>query len=316
MLGGMHSRHTIDCDVLPRFTAAYLRIAGDECAFIEAHTSHALPRLMAALEANGKKPESVRYLVVTHAHLDHAAGASAVLAACPNATLLAHPRAAKNLIDPAKLIAGATHVYGEERFAKLYGKIEPIPQERVKTLADGETFELGGAKLQALHTAGHAWHHFAVDDPTLATVYTGDTFGLVYPALQRGIRFALATTSPTGFHAGEAHKSIDRIVALGREAACLTHYDEVRDLEECARQLRAWIDRSEQWVVEAAASPLQGKEIEVSISAKLREAIAKDTSSRGLALTDDDWKLLALDIELNGQGLAYAAEERRKPAKA
>src|SRR5436305_1331356 len=118
-----HTRHTIDCDVLPQFTAAYLRLAGDECAFIEAHTSHALPRLLAALAAHGRKPEEVRYLVVTHAHLDHAAGASAVLAACPNATLLAHPRAAKNLIDPSKLIAGASHVYGEARFAKLYGTI-------------------------------------------------------------------------------------------------------------------------------------------------------------------------------------------------
>jgi glyoxylase-like metal-dependent hydrolase (beta-lactamase superfamily II) len=311
-----HSRHTIDCDLIARFTAAYLRVAGDECAFIEAHTSHALPRLLAALAANGRRPEDVRYLVVTHAHLDHAAGASAVLGACPNATLLAHPRAAKNLIDPARLIAGATHVYGEERFAKLYGKIEPIPKERVKSLADGETFELGGATLQALHTAGHAWHHFAVDDPALSTVYTGDTFGLVYPALQRGVRFALATTSPTGFHAAEAHKSIDRILSLGREAACLTHFDEVRDLEECATQLRGWIDRSDQWVKEAAASSAPLKELETTISGKLRAAIAEDTSSRGLSLTPADWELLALDIELNGQGLAYAAEEKRKALKA
>ena len=308
-----HARITVDCDVMPRFTAAYLRIAGEECAFIEAHTSHALPRLLAALAERGKKPEQVRYVVVTHAHLDHAAGASALLAACPNATLLAHPRAAKNLVDPARLIAGATHVYGEERFAKLYGTIAPIPQERVKTLADDETFELGGATLRALHTAGHAWHHFAVDDPTLSTVYTGDTFGLVYPALQRGLRFALATTSPTGFHAAEARKSVDRILALGRDAACLTHFDEVRDLDECARQLHRWIDLSDQWVTEGAASSLPTKELEASISAKLREAIAQDTSTRGLTLTPADWDLLSLDIELNGQGLAYAAEEKRKP---
>ena len=310
-----HSRVTIDCDVLPRFTAAYLRIAGDECAFIEAHTSHALPKLLAALEANGKKPEQVRYLVVTHAHLDHAAGASAVLAACPNATLVAHPRAAKNLIDPARLIAGATQVYGAERFAKLYGTIAPIPQERVRTLADGETLDLGDAKLQALHTAGHAWHHFAVDDPALCTVYTGDTFGLVYPALQRGIRFALATTSPTGFHAAEARKSVDRILALGREAACLTHFDEVRDLAECARQVHDWIDLSDQWVQEAATSSLTGKELETSLSEKLRAAIAEDTSTRGLALTAEDWEVLALDIELNGQGLAYAVGELRTAPK-
>lgn len=308
-----HSRVTIDCDLLPRFTAAYLRIAGDECAFVEAHTSHALPKLLAALAANGKKPEQVRYLIVTHAHLDHAAGASAVLAACPNATLVAHPRAARNLIDPARLIAGATEVYGAERFAKLYGVVAPIPARRVKTLADGETIDLGDAKLQALHTAGHAWHHFAVDDPRLSTVYTGDTFGLVYPALQRGIRFALATTSPTGFHAAEARKSVDRILGLGRDSACLTHFDEVRDLAECGRQLHRWIDRSDRWVQEGAASAMDRPALETWISEALRAAIVEETSSRGLALDLSDWQLLALDIELNGQGLAHAVEGHRKP---
>src|SRR5687768_9212811 len=126
-----HARFTIDCDVLPKFTAAYLRIAGDEAAFIETHTGHAVPRLMRALDARGMRSEQVRWVVVTHAHLDHAAGASAVLARCPNATLLAHPRAARHLIDPSKLVASATSVYGAARFAELYGTIDPIPKERV-----------------------------------------------------------------------------------------------------------------------------------------------------------------------------------------
>src|SRR5215204_1730796 len=95
-----HSRITIDADIIPLFTACYLRIAGDECAFIEAHTVHALPRLLRALAANGKRPEDVRFIVVTHAHLDHAAGAGSLLAACPNATLVAHPRTAKHLVEP------------------------------------------------------------------------------------------------------------------------------------------------------------------------------------------------------------------------
>lgn len=307
----LHSRHTIDADVVPKFTSVYLRIAGGECAFVEAHTAHALPRLLAALRSHGKKPEDVRYVVVTHAHLDHAAGASALLGACPNATLLAHPRTAKHLADPTKLVASATQVYGPERFEKLYGKIDPIAPSRIRSLADNETFDLGGATLQALHTSGHAWHHLAVDDPTLETVYTGDTFGLVYPALQRGARFALASTSPTGFHAGEARKSIDRIAQRGRKAACLTHFDEVRDIEECARQLHAWIDRSSQWVDEAAAGPAESAFIEKDIARKLRDAIQMETSSRGIALTRDDWDLLSLDIELNAQGLAYAAMEQR-----
>ena len=110
----LHTRITIDCDATTaQFTAAYLRIAGEECAFIETETSHARPKLLAALEKAGRRVEDVRWVVVTHAHLDHAAGAGGLLAACPRATLLAHPRAAKHLINPEKLIKSATAVYGE-----------------------------------------------------------------------------------------------------------------------------------------------------------------------------------------------------------
>src|SRR5262245_42034392 len=139
-----HARYTIDCDVLPQWTAAYLRVAGDECAFIETHTAHALGKLLAELAMRGRRPEDVRWIVVTHAHLDHAAGAGALLAKCPNATLLAHPRAVGHLVDPTKLVASATKVYGEARFAELYGSIDPIPHERARALDDGATFDLGG----------------------------------------------------------------------------------------------------------------------------------------------------------------------------
>lgn len=307
-----HERITIDCDVLPKFTAAYLRLAGDECAFIEAHTAHAVPRLLAALEAAGKKPEDVRWVVVTHVHLDHAGGASRLMQACPNATLLAHPRAARHLVDPSRLVASATSVYGAARFAELYGRIDPIPQERVRALDDGATFDLGGATLRVHHTEGHAKHHFVVDDPAAESVYTGDAFGLVYPALQRGVRFAIASTSPTDFDPDKAHESIDRIVALGEAAACLTHFDAVTDIEEVASQLHAWIDRSRTWRDQAAASDASVAETTARIEEELRAAIAKDAEGRGLALGAEDWRLLALDIELNAQGIAFVADRMRR----
>jgi len=309
----MHARFTIDSDVLPKFTATYLRTAGDECAFIEAHTSHALPRLLAALEAHRKRPEDVRWVVVTHAHLDHAAGAGALLARCPNATLLAHPRAARHLVDPEKLVASATSVYGEKRFAELYGTVGPIPQERVRALEVVETLELGHATLRVHHTQGHAKHHFVVDDPKIGTVYTGDAFGLAYPALQKnGKRFAIPSTSPTDFDPAEARKSIDRIVALGEPAACLTHFDEVRDIAEVARQLHAWIDRSEKWRDDAIASSASVAEMTTTIQKALREAIDDDVKRRDIVFGEEDWKLLALDIELNAQGIAFVADRLRK----
>jgi len=292
-----HARFTIDADVTPRFTACYLRVAGDECAFVEAHTAHALPRLLAALAAQGRTPEQVRYVVVTHAHLDHAAGASALLAACPRATLLAHPRTAKHLVDPEKLVQGAKAVYGEQRFRELYGEVKPVPAERVRALGDGESFELGGAKLTVWHTSGHAYHHFVVDDPATETVFTGDTFGLVYPALQAHGRFAIPSTSPTGFNAEEARKSLDRVLSLNERFVCPTHFDAYEDVDVIAAQVRRFIDRADGWVREAA-----GDADESRFVAAWWQAIAEEAPSFGQA----EKALLALDVELNAQGLAYA----------
>ncbi len=303
-----HARTTIDAYVTPRFTACYLRTAGDECAFVEAHTAHALPRLLAALESAGRRPEDVRFVVVTHAHLDHAAGAGALLAACPNATLLAHPRTAKHLIDPSKLVQGATAVYGAERFAKLYGTIQPIPAARVRALADGEAFELGGAKLTAWHTSGHAFHHMIVDDPATESVYTGDTFGLVYPALQAYGRFALPSTSPTGFDAAEARRSLDVVLALGERFVCPTHYDAWDDGAAIGAQVRRFVDRADAWVEAAARGGEDGAALEARQTAAWWAAIAEEAPRFGEA----ERALLALDVELNAQGLAHAALERKK----
>jgi glyoxylase-like metal-dependent hydrolase (beta-lactamase superfamily II) len=307
-----HERFTIDADITPRFTACYLRIAGDECAFIEANTAHAVPRLLSALAAHGRVPAEVRWVVVTHAHLDHAAGASALLAACPNATLLAHPRAAKNLIDPAKLVAGATAVYGAARFAELYGKLDPIPSEHVRVLEDGEEFPLGDAQLRALHTYGHAFHHLVVDDPATDTVFTGDAFGVVYPSLQTHGRFALPSTSPTGFHGVEAQLSLDRILGLGRRWVCPTHFDAYEDAAPIGAQVRRFVDRAASWVEQASRGSETLQQIQERLMRSWREAILEEAPRFG----EVELRFLALDIELNAQGLAFAADALRAERRA
>lgn len=301
---------TIDCDYLaPQLAAAYLRVQDGEAAFIETCTTHSAPKLLAALAAEGMSPDDVRYVVVTHAHLDHAGGASALMRACPRATLLAHPRASRHLIDPSKLVASARAVYGAQRFDELYGTIEPIDAARVKALDDGAEVPFGGASLRVVHTRGHANHHFVVVDAAREAVFTGDSFGLVYPRLQRGARFAIASTSPTDFDAAEALASVDRIVATGARRACLTHFGELTDLDVVAVQLRRWIERSEALVVEAARRP--AVEAEAWIAGELRAAMDAEAKAVGLSFDAGDWELLALDLGLNAQGLAWVASKRR-----
>ena len=286
--------------------AAYLRVQGDEAAFIETNTTHAAPLLLRSLAEQGLDRSQVRYVIVTHVHLDHAGGASALMAACPNATLLAHPRAARHLIDPAKLVASARAVYGAERFDTLYGTIEPIDAARVTSLDDGASVAFGDATLRFWHTRGHANHHFVVHDDARDTVYTGDAFGLVYPRLQRGTRFAFPSTSPTDFDADAALASLDRILALGTRSACLTHFGEIEDLHVVADQLRTWLRLSAKLVEEAAGRA----DAESYIHARLESALLQSAADAGIVVDAGDRELLAFDLALNAQGLAHAASKK------
>jgi glyoxylase-like metal-dependent hydrolase (beta-lactamase superfamily II) len=297
---------TIDCEyTAPRFAAAYLRVQDGEAAFVETGTAHAVPRMLAALAAEGLRPEDVRYVIITHVHLDHAGGAAALMAACPRATLLAHPRAARHAIDPSKLVASATQVYGAARFAALYGSVDPIPAERVRALDDGAAAPLGTATLHFHHVRGHANHHFVVHDPAAGTVFTGDAFGLVYPALQRARPFALPSTSPTDFDGPAALTAVDRIVSLATPRVHPTHFGEVTAIAEVAAQLRRWLELSSDLVRAHAGAPQA--ESQPAIGEALRARLPDEAAASGLTLDAQDLSLLALDLDLNAQGLAFAA---------
>lgn len=296
----------IDCDyVQPSLACAYLRVSGAECAFIETNTSHAVPKLLDALRQHRMRPEDVRYVIITHVHLDHAGGASALLSACPNATLLAHPRAARHAIDPSRLIAGATAVYGPERFASLYGSIAPIDPGRVRALDDNTEVSFGNTSLKFFHTRGHANHHFVVFDPAVETVFTGDAFGLVYPRLQSRGLLAFPSTSPTDFDGPAAHASIDKIVSLGTPTVSLTHFGQHTEVNAIAAQLHDWLSLSEELLCES--KKLSVSEREAWLTVKLTEAFDRRADTLGLTLDQDCRALVEFDRALNAQGLAFAA---------
>ena len=171
-------------------------------------------------------------------------------------------------------------------------------------MADGESVDFGRGTFRMHHTRGHAKHHFVVEDDAADAVFTGDTFGLAYPALQRAGTFAYPSTSPAGFEAEEARKSIDRVLALKRKTVCLTHYGPYEAQTEIADQLRPWIDLSER-LLEVART--KGPDAEPTVREALRAHMVEAAAARGLELTDTDWKILQFDLDLNAQGLVAVA---------
>ncbi len=146
-----HGIHTIDSGfVRPQFDAAYLMVENGRGAFIDCGTNHSVPRMLAALDAAGITADEVDWLILTHVHLDHAGGAGELIAQLPNAKLVVHPRGARHMIDPSALWAGASAVYGEAVMEQTYGRLRPIPPERVIEAPDNYVVDLAG-RLLLLH---------------------------------------------------------------------------------------------------------------------------------------------------------------------
>lgn len=291
--------------VRPQLDAAHILSAGGHAAFIDTGVNDSVPALLGALAAVGHAPEDVRYVILTHIHLDHAGGASALMAQLPRAELVVHPRGARHMADPSRLIAGSMAVYGEAAFRKLYGEIAPIPAERIRATADGERLSLGDRALEFIHTPGHAKHHHCIVDLDGDAVFTGDTFGLSYRVFDvDGAPFIFPTTTPVDFDPDAAHASIERILGYQTSAAYLTHYSRVTDLPRLAADLHADLDA----FVKLALAAEDAAALEAAIMAHLTARLAAHGYT-GPDAEQQTW--LSLDAELNAQGLWFWREHRR-----
>ena len=307
-----HGISAIDAEYLySGHAAAHLIEDSGRAAFVDVGTNDSVPYLLAGLAELGIARESVDYVLLTHVHLDHAGGAGRLMRALPNARAVLHPRGARHMIDPTKLIAGSKAVYGEERFARLYGELVPIPAARVQVAADGERLALGARTLELIHTPGHARHHYAVVDAAHASIFTGDTFGISYRALDtpRG-NFITPSTVPTQFEP-EAHlASVDRMLSFRPESMYLMHFSRVTGVPRLAELLKAQIRE----LATIARRHAHASDRAAAIRADMLALWIELARSEGSTLEPGALeRALAGDLELNTQGLiAWLDRDRER----
>lgn len=279
----------------------YLIRRGDDYAFIEAGTAHGVPRLLALLDARGIAHERVRYVIPTHVHLDHAGGVGVLMRTLPAASLVAHPRGARHLIDPAKLIAGASAVYGAEAVTAMYGEIAPVPESRVIVADDGHRLPFGDGELVFVDTPGHARHHFSIWDAHSRGFFTGDTFGLSYREFDgpQG-PFLFPTTTPVQFEPDAWLQTIERYLSFAPQRMYLTHYGVVENVPKLAQDLREGIERYRDIGGRLRTAPQRHEQLREALMA---DALAALRAQHNPVPEAQARELLQFDMELNAQGL-------------
>lgn len=290
------------CGSQPQLTAVHLIIENGRAAFVDTAMNSSVPRLMAVLAAQGLAPEQIDYVILTHIHLDHAGAAGTLMTLLPQAKLVVHPRGARHMIDPAKLVEGSIAVYGVEAVRRVYGNILPIPAERIIEAQHGQTLDLNGRKLLLLDTPGHARHHICIRDEHTGHFFTGDTFGFSYRQYDRDGRcFAFPTTTPVQFDPPALHRSIDMLMAYCPEAIYVTHYAQVREIPRLGADLHRLID-----ALVSLSLPLRdaGEMRHAQLKRAIQTLVEEEAARNNWGLQGKEvLRLLDMDIELNAQGL-------------
>ncbi|MBK1647069.1 MBL fold metallo-hydrolase [Rhabdochromatium marinum] len=300
----------------PQLAASYLIRGGDRLAFVDTGVARALPRLLAAVEQQGLTPEHVEAVIPTHVHLDHAGAAGALMAVCPNARLIVHPKGAQHLIDPSKLTAGATAVYGAAEFERHFGDLTPIPESRVEIAEDEHRIDIGGRVLRFIDTPGHANHHGCLFDERTRGWFTGDTFGIAYPEFCTSAGpWLLAPTTPVAFDPPAWQASLDRLLEAKPLCAYLTHFGRVEDPAALVGQLRGSIDALAEVALREEDQPEAGRLARLKCA--VTDTLVAAAQAHGVRMAPDqisEW--LVVDRELNAQGLEVWLQRRRKQREA
>ena len=232
--------HTIDLHFREALLsiASYLVETEAGPIVIEVGPHSTVEHLKKGVEKAGYQFEDIKHVFLTHIHLDHAG--SAWCFAEHGATIYVHPRGAKHLADPSRLMSSAKRIY-QDQMETLWGEMREIPEELIREVGHEEVVKVGGLELKALHTPGHAVHHIAwqLGD----TIFTGDVAGV---RIQEGP--VIPPCPPPDINIEDWKNSIELINALEPKRFYLGHFGEVTQtkahmalLVKCLDDYAGWI---------------------------------------------------------------------------
>lgn len=284
-------------------TATFL-VAGEKLALVETGPRSVVHNVLAGLEAAGV--DHLDWIVLTHIHLDHAGAAGTLARKFPGARVAVHGIGAPHLVDPAKLWASASRIYGD-RMEAMWGGIDPLDADRITVIEDGDTIDLGGRTLTAVETPGHAYHHHAYVDSDGGGVFTGDALGVRLP----GISVIRPTSPPPEFHVEKAIASIGRLRDLRPTSLIPTHFGPVdADVDETCDGAIEAIRRWGEWVQKARTETSDLDEVTAIVEREVRADLSERVDEGQMARLEQ-----TTSFRMNTSGYMRYYDKQEKAAR-
>jgi len=263
-------------------------------AIVDPGPSSTLPALRAGLERAGIAIADVRSLLLTHIHLDHAGATGTLVRENPALRVYVHEKGAPHMVDPAKLIASASRLWGDA-MDRLWGEMRPVPAGCLTILRGGERIAAAGRDLYVAYTPGHASHHVSFFSGDTGIAFVGDTAGV---RLQAG-RFILPPTPPPEIDLEAWRDGFARINAWHPETLFLTHFGPFAPVGPHMTEMMDHLDLTSGLAKASLARPGSDEDREAWFSDEIRRELRRRmTESEAQAYE------IAGRFDLNWRGLA------------
>jgi glyoxylase-like metal-dependent hydrolase (beta-lactamase superfamily II) len=284
----------------PGFIATGVLAGAEGIALVDPGPSSCLDTLRASLEERGYAMADIRWILLTHIHLDHAGATGTILRDAPHARVVVHERGVKHLVDPAKLTESATRLYGDQ-MAPLWGEIAAVPASRIDAVGERGSGRIAGHEVEIAYTPGHAWHHVSYWLASSRIAFVGDTAGMGRP----GGTAVLPLTAPPDTDLEAWRDSTQRILAWDPDVLFLTHFGPHRSprvhYQTLWRQMDLWRDR--------VAASLRAEGDDADRIARFGAGVL-DELTQTLPKADADAYALAGRFDLSWMGLARYLRKR------
>jgi len=283
----------------PRVIATAILQGADGVTLIDPGPTSCLPVLESGLRDRGLTLRDVRTVLLTHIHLDHAGATGTIAERVPGVGVYVHARGAPHMIDPARLLASATRLWGD-RMDAVWGAFQPVPAANVSVLQGGERLELAGRAIRVAYTPGHAKHHVSYLDEHAGMAYVGDTAGV------RVGDYLIAPTPPPDIDIEAWQQSLNTIDAWQPVSLFLTHFGPVSPGRAHLARFRTTVATAAETSREMIAGGGSDEELSRRFTERMRQDVRKALPEHEARVAE-----LAAPFDQLWQGLARYWQKKR-----